>query len=89
MLKMRKSFGKTDKKTFWYPVFRGNCNQQGKYCVKTIHISKFGFVPSESVLVADIPCKISAPVTPLTKLGELGSEIVHICVFKVQNRSPG
>ena len=28
-------------------------------------------------------------ITPLTKLGELGSELVHICFFKVENRTAG
>ena len=43
-----------------YPVFKSNCYQQKMYCVKTIHISKFGFFLSESIFTAVFSCKISA-----------------------------
>ena len=43
-----------------YPVFKSNCYQQKMYCVKTIHIPKFGFFLSESIFTAVFSCKISA-----------------------------
>ena len=44
----------------YYPVFKSNCYQQKMYCVKTIHMSKFGFFLSESIFTAVFSCKISA-----------------------------
>ena len=43
-----------------YPVFKSNCNQQKMYCVKTIHITHFGFSLSFSILLTVFSCKISA-----------------------------
>ena len=52
---------RSKKRPAHYPVFKSNRNQQRLYCVKTIHISKFRFVLSNSILPAVISCKISAP----------------------------